>query len=187
MDFRKNYKILEPFYDIFNSVPDINIKRANNNEQWIFYEDPLNFKQDFPRGSLKAIAINPREYPGAIDSSENSYTYSISYSVVFKYFLKRLHEYNCPDNVNRKGANAIEYMLTNYFLPIINIKKIETIRNNCWMDTIKFGSVSDITPAFDGYAFNFSITLNVLARISSEIPIANDGTIGTFDINETIK
>jgi hypothetical protein len=181
-----HYKLLKPFLKIASNFPDVNDNRAAKNEQWIFTTHPLDWKQEFPKLTIEAKSLVPKWLGGGQEDGEY-YTYSLQYDIVYSYYVKRMKEYVCPDNILRKGKGLVEYMILNNFLPIFNRSRFQIIRENCWIDMIEPKGIGEILPALDEYAWRCDFTFQVTARLNTAIPISGDGYIEQININENVE
>lgn len=181
----ENYKLLEPFLNLANSFSDINDKRSSKREQWIFTTHPLDWKQEFPKLVVECENISPKLMGGGIED-QDYYTTSIEYDVVFTYYVKRMKEYICPDNIKRKGKGLIEYMIINNFLPRYNKNRIQILRENCWIDIITHKGIGKIEPALEEYAFKCDFSFNVVARLKTDVPFSGDMIIEQIKINNEV-
>lgn len=182
----KHYKLLDPFLRLAQSFPDVNDKRAEKNEQWIYTTHPLDWTQEFPKLVVETEDLEPQLFSGG-QEDEDTYTYTITFDVVYTYYVKRMKEYICPDNIKRKGKGLIEYMIINHFLPIFNKNRIQVLKDNCWIDFITPKSVGKIEPALDEYAWKMDFTFNIIARINTQVPFSGNEFIETIEINKTFE
>lgn len=168
-------KILQPFIEVFSLVPDVNDTRAKRKGEWIFTEDPLEWNQDFPRLILQTDEFSVIEQAGQIFDEEN-YTYYLEFDLHVKYFARRNTDYLCPDQITRKGKGFMEYMMIHYVLPAFLQNKFDMQAKYCFIDTANITNVSKIFE-IEEYGLGFDITLHILMKCNSLIPIANNGYI----------
>jgi hypothetical protein len=181
-----HYKLLDPFLKIAQTFPDVNDKRAEKNQQWIYTTHPLDWTQEFPKLVVEATNITPHWFSGG-QEDEETYTYVVFYDVVFTYYVKRMKEYTCPDNIKRKGKGLIEYMVINKFFPLFNKNRIQILKDNCWIDFITPKGIGNIVPALDDFAWKCDFTFNVTAKINTSVPFSGEDVIETINMGESVE
>jgi len=179
-------RLLEPFIELCNKIPDVNDKRAKRQGEFVFTEDPLKWDEDFPRVTVDIDGeLNPREFPGQT-TEDLINSYNLDFNIKITYYCKRLTEYNCPDGVMRKGKAFVEYMLINHILPIISQNKSDLIRKFCFIEIIMLKNIGKVFNV-DEYGLGITVILGVMTRMRNQIPISNDGFIKEINIHEDIN
>lgn len=178
-------RLLEPFRELCELIPDVNDKRAKKSGQWIFTEDPLDWSQKFPRITIKYEDLILLEKPNQEMPAGEKYSISCTFDVKITYYTKRMESYICPDGAMRKGKAFLEYFGINIILPTFMKNKALVCQKYDWLEII---NLSPITKEEDveNYGLKKTFTMKVYATFSDYIPTSNDGYINTINLNETV-
>lgn len=176
----KTIKILDPFFELCNLVPDINEKRAAKGYvNWVFTEDPLDWSQNFPRFILKLDdSLEMRELAAQQIDDEN-HAYYMSGILNITYYIKTNESYICPDLIERHGVNVLDYMMSNQILPVFNKNKIKTLRKYSFLERMDFLGINKIDER-DRQGLGLNFRYGVSFCVLNPKPIANDGYISNI-------
>jgi hypothetical protein len=179
-------KLLEPFKELCELLPDLNNKRAKNKGQWIFTEEPLDWSEKFPRITIKISDFSILERPNQQSVNDVLYSFSASYNVNIIFYTKRMDEYECPDGVLRKGKLLLEFMSINVILPTILRNKFLLCKKYDWLETLNLTSVEKASDV-GKYGLKQTFTLSATSTFNDSVPISNDSFINEITISDTIN